>query len=123
MKNLVSKTLSVLMLITAVSGVSQAAPESNGPRALLAYLNIQPGAKQPFLEAAKDVILKSRQEPGVIIYNFHQSLENPSQFVIYELFKSEADLQFHRNSPHVVGFLKTVNPMLVPNGFRLVEYR
>jgi quinol monooxygenase YgiN len=97
----------------------------NSPRALLAYLNVQPGTERQFLQAAKDVIVKSRLEPGAIIYNLHQSVTHPTQFVFYELYRSDADLQSHRNSKHVIDFLKNVDPILIEgkNRFVLVEYR
>lgn len=110
--------------LSCVTAKAQTITQIDGqPRALLAYLNVQPGTEGQFLEAAKDVIEKSRQEPGTIIYNLHQSITNPTQFVFYELYKSDADLQTHKRSAHVVGFLKNVKAILIPNGFALVEYR
>lgn len=122
MKTSMTKMMALVAMVGVLSVTSVSSAQQNS-RALLAYLDVQPGNERQFLEAARDVIIKSRQESGVIIYNFHRSVTNPSQFVIYELFRSEEDLQSHRNSPHVVGFLNTVRPILVPNGFRLVEYR
>jgi quinol monooxygenase YgiN len=78
--------------------------------------------EQQFLSAAKNVIEESRKEVGCLVYSLHESEQDPQQFVFYELFKSDTDLQAHRKSKHVVDFLKTINPILVPNGFVLSEY-
>lgn len=115
------------MIMTLLTGMTlasgaKAQQASVEQRALLAYLKVIPGAEAEFLAAAKDVIEKSRQEAGNLVYTLHQSVSDPTQFVLYELFKSDADLQAHRQASYVIGFLKTVNPILVPNGFVLQDY-
>jgi len=92
-------------------------------RALLAYLNVRPGTEAQFLEAAKEVIVESRREPGTLVYNLHQSVNEPQKFLFYELYRSHEDLESHRKSQHVVNFLNRVKPILKPGGFFLVEYR
>jgi quinol monooxygenase YgiN len=92
-------------------------------RALIAYMKVKPGTESQFLEAANEVIDESRAESGNIIYNLHQSVTNPQQFVFYELFKTDADLQYHRNARHVKKFLRTVDPIVVPGKFILEEYK
>jgi len=117
----------IAMMMSFLTGIALSSPAraqsaNSGQRALLAYLKVVPGAEAEFLNATKEVKEKSRQEPGNLIYTLHQSVTDPTQFVLYELFKSDADLQAHRQASYVLGFLKTVNPILVPNGFVLQEY-
>ena len=91
-------------------------------RALLAYVRVQPGNEQRFLQAAEAVIDASRREPGNMIYILHQSATHPQQFVFYELFRTESDLKSHRSAKHTIDFLKAVDPILVPGQFILEEF-
>lgn len=117
-----SKLLNALTTIALFAVTTSARAEKTDERALFAYLKVQPGMEQQFLNAVPNVIEESRKEPGCLIYFLHESEQDPQQFLFYELYKSDADLQAHRKSKHVVDFLNTVNPMLVPNGFILNEY-
>ena len=94
-----------------VSGVAHARDVSK-ERTLLAYLNIQPGKEAQLLDAARDVIAKSRLEPGNLTYVLNHSIENPHLFVFFERFKSDEDLQAHRKTPHVVTFMKKMDSIL-----------
>jgi quinol monooxygenase YgiN len=42
----------------------------------------------------------SRKEPGCLMYVVHQHLTEPRKFLVYEQYKDEAAIEFHRNSPH-----------------------
>ena len=109
-------SLTILAFLTASTAVAE-------QRSLLAYLRVKEGSQEIFLEAAKDVIRESRQEAGNIIYNLHQSVNDPQQFVFYELFRSHEDLMFHRKAKHVISFLNKIKPILVKDGFTLTEFR
>jgi quinol monooxygenase YgiN len=90
-------------------------------RALIAYMKVVPGTESQFLEEAEAVIEQSRQESGIVTYQLHQSVTEPQLFVFYELFASDAALQYHRNSPHVQAFLAATKAIMAE--FRLEEYR
>jgi len=106
--------------LIAVSSLAHA--ESVDQRALFAYLKVKAGTESQFVAAAKEVIELSRKEPGNLVYILHQSQKDPQQFLFYELFKSDADLQAHRKADHVVRFLKSVSPIVLPGQFILDEY-
>jgi quinol monooxygenase YgiN len=111
-----------LMMTALFASATAAFGDTKDERALFAYLKVQPGTEQQFLDASKDVIEESRKESGCLIYILHESEQDPQQFLFYELYKSDADLQAHRKSKHVVDFLNTVNPILIPGGFTLDEF-
>ncbi|MGZ3697751.1 MAG: putative quinol monooxygenase [Bdellovibrionota bacterium] len=114
--------LMVSLLATVAPIVGFAAGAQTEQRALFAYLKVRPGTQQQFLDAAKPVIEESRQESGNLIYILQQSATDPQQFVFYELFRTEGDLELHRNSKHVTEFLKAVAPILIPGQFILEKY-
>lgn len=43
---------------------------------------------------------ESRKESGCIQYQVHTHQDDPRKFLVYEQYKDEAALDFHRNSPH-----------------------
>ena len=114
------KTFIVLMVAFAGLNVAQAQVSKNPERALIAYMKVKAGTEAQFLKAAENVIEQSRREEGNITYQLHQSVTNPQQFVFYELFDSNEDLQFHRNAPHTKAFLKQTKP--ITTHFILEEY-
>jgi quinol monooxygenase YgiN len=50
-------------------------------------------------EAANDLrqlAVETRKEPGNLLYVAHRSIEDPHKFLIYEQYRSQADLETHR---------------------------
>jgi quinol monooxygenase YgiN len=50
-------------------------------------------------EAANDLrqlAVETRKEPGNLLYVAHRSIEDPRKFLIYEQYRSQADLETHR---------------------------
>lgn len=43
---------------------------------------------------------ESRREAGCILYVVHTHRDDPRRFLVYEQYKDEAALDFHRNSAH-----------------------
>ena len=115
---LIKVLMPAVFLFTSTIGMADTKDE----RALFAYLKVQPSKEKQFLDATQSVIEESRKEPGCLIYILHESEKNSQQFLFYELFKSDAALQAHRKSKHVVEFLNKVNPILIPGQFVLDEY-
>ena len=118
--------ISLTILLGSYSGLakeSQNLPQSKEERVLIAYLKVKPGTEEAFLKSSIEVISETHKEAGNLAYVLHQSTKDPSQFMFYELFKTDADLQYHRYSKHVLGFLKEVEPILIPGQFTLEEYK
>lgn len=117
------KTL--LIALTLMSGLTgkmaKADSYKDEQRALIAYMLVEPGTQGKFLREAKEVIIKSRREPGNLTYQLHQSSTNSQLFVFYELFASQEDLTYHRNAPHTVEFLKKTRPYTLK--FTLEEFQ
>ena len=43
---------------------------------------------------------QARQEPGMKLFLVHRSLQNPAQFLFYELFEDESAFEAHQQTPH-----------------------
>jgi quinol monooxygenase YgiN len=51
-------------------------------------------------EQLRALTLASRQEPGCVSYIAHFVEDDPSTVLIYEQYRDDAALEFHRNTPH-----------------------
>jgi quinol monooxygenase YgiN len=49
---------------------------------------------------------KALEEPGVITYVVHRSIDNPSRFFVYEKYKSREDFDYHCTTPHFKEFFE-----------------
>ncbi|WP_205678712.1 putative quinol monooxygenase [Aquisphaera insulae] len=62
-------------------------------------------ARADEVEAVKEALLSlvepTRKEAGCICYNLHQSKSEPTEFVFYEIWSSQADLDAHGKAPHM----------------------
>ncbi|MCF4994267.1 antibiotic biosynthesis monooxygenase [Pseudomonas syringae] len=47
----------------------------------------------------------SRAEPGCIEYHMLRDVEDPSLFIFYEIWETQAHLDVHSNLPHMQQFL------------------
>lgn len=43
----------------------------------------------------------SRHDKGCLIYNIHQSINDPREFMLYSVWKSEQDFEAHNNKPEL----------------------
>jgi quinol monooxygenase YgiN len=55
-------------------------------------------------DAVADVLARfapqARQEPGVKLFLVHRAVENPAQFLFYELFEDAAAFDAHQKTAH-----------------------
>ena len=55
---------------------------------------------EKFLQKTLECALATRKETGNIRYDILQSEDEPSCFVIYEVYLTKEDLMIHREMPH-----------------------
>lgn len=48
----------------------------------------------------RKLVPKVLEEPGVITYIVHRSIDDPSRFFVYEKYKSREDFDYHCSTPH-----------------------
>ncbi len=59
----------------------------------------------------RKLVPKVLHEPGVITYTIHRSLDDPSRFFVYEKYRTRADFELHRSTPHFKGFSQVLEPI------------
>jgi len=92
--------------LTVLSGETkaQAAGNSEVPQGaviLTAMVKAKPGQEDAVKEALLSLVEPTRKETGCLCYNLHQSKADPAQFMFYEQWASQKDLDAHGKSPHM----------------------
>lgn len=86
------------------------------------YLEIQPEKQDAFLAEARANVQASRAETGVIQFDLLQQNDNPTRFMLYEVYQDEAALEAHRHTPHFQRWAEKGVPLLASDRVR-VMYR
>ncbi len=68
---------------------------------VVALIKLKPGAEETALAALRPVIDQTHQESGCVKYALHRSTVDPQQFVLVELWASQADLDAHFQKPYM----------------------
>ena len=65
-----------------------------------AFWEAKPGEVDALVGIIKEFLPQAQAEPGVLAFQIHQSLEEPTKFFFYEVFKDEAAFAEHGQAPH-----------------------
>lgn len=71
---------------------------------IVATLTIKPETRAEFIAAATACIEGTRQEPGNIAYDLHESVTDPTKMVFVEQWENAEALVPHRTAPHMKAF-------------------
>ena len=85
------------------------------PVQVLAVLTAKPGQETALATLLQGLVAPTRAEQGVLFYDLHQDREDPARFVFFESWASQADLDAHDASPHLVA-LQAQLPELLAHG-------
>ena len=80
------------MIVLAVVWKAKAAQEAEAERILRALTQ------------------EARKEPGCLMFQVHRHKERKGELFIYEQYKDEAALEFHRKTPHFSQYARTELP-------------
>jgi len=76
------------------------------------YVDIIPGAEQAFIEETTKMGKAASQESGCIRYDVLQNLDDPTKFLLIEIFRSDQEIVFHTRSEQCKLWKKNVKGML-----------
>ena len=79
---------------------------------LLVYLHAKPEQLEAFRAATIENASNSRREPGVVRFDFVQQNDDPTRFMLLEVYRDEAALASHRETPHYQAWAAKVPEML-----------
>lgn len=76
-------------------------------------VHVRPEHATAFVEAAVTNATRSAEdEPGCLRFDVIQDQDDPSCFRFYEVYRDEAALAAHRQTPHFKRYIDTVPPWL-----------
>ena len=67
---------------------------------IVARNNLKKGQKAVFMEIARELVNKSRQEPGCLSYDLYEDAKDEESMVFIENWKDDAAIQAHFASEH-----------------------
>jgi autoinducer 2-degrading protein len=77
------------------------------------YIHVKPQHLEAFRAATIENARNSIKEPGIARFDFIQQKDDPSRFVLVEVYRSEQDNARHRETAHYAKWRDTVADMLV----------
>ncbi len=78
----------------------------------LVHVHVKPGHIDGFVEACRLNHENSSREPGNRRFDILQDAGDPTHFVLYEAYVSEADARAHKETAHYHAWRETVAEML-----------
>lgn len=78
---------------------------------IVAKFTAKPGMEDVVKQELVSLIGPTRGEAGCISYDCHQSQENPSIFVFYEVWKNREELNKHLEMPYLQALLGKVEEL------------
>jgi quinol monooxygenase YgiN len=80
------------------------------------------GKENELLQALHSLLAPTYKEAGYIRYELNQAIDNPRAITFIEKFRSQADFDFHCNTPYIKGFFDQVAPPLI-DGVTVTLYK
>lgn len=75
-------------------------------------IHVKPDAIDAFKHATLANARESIKEPGVVRFDFSQQQDDPSRFVLVEIYRSVEANAAHKETKHYVTWRDTVAPMM-----------
>ena len=72
----------------------------NGGLAVTALWEARDGEADAVADIVARFAPQARQEPGVKLFIVHRAMENPAQFLFYELFEDASAFDAHQKTAH-----------------------
>jgi (4S)-4-hydroxy-5-phosphonooxypentane-2,3-dione isomerase len=69
---------------------------------------VKPEFVQPFIEATYLNAVSTRKEPSNVRFDVSQAVDDPTRFLLYEVYTSKDGLTFHQQQPHYLTWRETV---------------
>lgn len=82
------------------------------PFTLLIRVQIKEGTQEKFETAFVGAIKGTRKEKGALAYELNRDTKDPTRYVVYERWKSLADLEVHLKTPHITTLFAELKDIL-----------
>jgi len=89
------------------------ATSANGEVVLVVDFEVKPGSEPEFEQFFRRSITCSRLEPGNVAFNIHKVVDAERRYVLYEIWRSPADLEAHFAQPYTQALFAMFDRTLV----------
>ena len=76
------------------------------------FIHVKPECVEEFIAASLENAQNSVQEPGVARFDVVQQQDDPTQFVLLEVYRDEAAPKAHKETTHYLKWRETVKDMM-----------
>jgi (4S)-4-hydroxy-5-phosphonooxypentane-2,3-dione isomerase len=83
---------------------------------------VKPETVDPFISATLENARNSIREPGVVRFDVVQQEDDPTRFLLIEIYRTAADPPSHKETAHYATWRDAVEPMMAEPR-RSVKYR
>lgn len=92
-------------------------------RTVTAQFTILPG-KEAEAEAAIKKVVEGvdKNEPGAVAYFWHRAIKDPSQVLVFEIWRDDAAVEAHRDTPYLTEFQSFFGTVFDPASVKLTRY-
>lgn len=73
---------------------------------------VDPEHVQDFIDAVLDNARNTRMEPGNVRFDVSQCVDEPSRFLLYEVYRTEDDFKRHQQTEHYLRWRDAVAPWM-----------
>ena len=64
------------------------------------HIQVKPESVEEFIAATKENTQNSRNEPGIARFDFIQQIDDPTRFMLIEVYKTPNDPVKHKQTEH-----------------------
>jgi quinol monooxygenase YgiN len=79
---------------------------------IFANIAALPGKEAQLREILTSLVPHTKAEPGCLAYVLHEDIKTPGAFYFYEVYKDEAAVDAHRQSPYFAEAFAKAGPLL-----------
>jgi quinol monooxygenase YgiN len=83
------------------------------PLSLLVRFQVSEGAEQAVEAAFAEAATQTRKENGVIAFDLNREASDGTCFIVYERWKSLADLEAHLRTPYVTALREELKSLII----------
>ena len=84
-------------------------------------VHVTPDSVAPFIAATRENARHSIEEPGVVRFDLIQQDDDPTRFLLVEIYRTPDDPAKHKETAHYATWRDTVAPMMA-EGRQSVKY-
>jgi len=79
---------------------------------VLVHVHVKPEAVDAFREASVENARNSVREPGIARFDVLQAQDDPTRFILVEVYRQEEDIARHKETAHYKTWREAVEPMM-----------